>query len=218
MTGTRVAGFGVAIAAHAALLLLPIAAFENRDSLRTPKPIRLELTLLAPTPAAAPVVAPSAPPNPPPRPSPPLRSAPKHKAPREAPPAPKLPDTVGLVELAPEPTRGAPATPGPAGSPEEETLPGAGYQVVSEPSYLARAEPEHPAVARRLRQEGTVVLRLFIDAEGTLDRIEVAKSSGFASLDRAAIEAEKRSRFRPARVGGRAVPCQAEIPYRFDLD
>jgi protein TonB len=89
---------------------------------------------------------------------------------------------------------------------------------VSQPSYLERVDPVYPAQARRLRQEGAVVLTLFISAEGRLDRIEVTKSSGHRLLDEAAVAAERKSRFRPATVEGRPVPCQAEVPYRFELE
>jgi protein TonB len=89
---------------------------------------------------------------------------------------------------------------------------------VSQPSYLERVQPVYPPQSRRLRQEGVVVLTLFISAEGRLDRVEVARSSGHRLLDEAAVAAERKSRFRPATLGGRPVACRAEVPYRFELE
>lgn len=92
------------------------------------------------------------------------------------------------------------------------------YHILTQPYYLKRGQPEYPAVARRKRQEGVVVLTVFINALGGLDKIEIRESSGFPLLDEAAIAAERKSRFRPAYVDNRAVPAKAEVPYRFKLE
>ena len=92
------------------------------------------------------------------------------------------------------------------------------YLEVSQPAYLKRNDPEYPARARRARQQGTVVLALFINELGGLDKVELVQSSGHAALDEAALAAEKKSRFRPAYHGNQPVPSRAEVPYHFKLN
>ncbi|MFW6162471.1 MAG: energy transducer TonB, partial [Planctomycetota bacterium] len=47
--------------------------------------------------------------------------------------------------------------------------------------------------------------------------VRVARSSGHAVLDEAAVAAVRRWRFTPARAGGAAVTAEVEIPIRFRL-
>jgi periplasmic protein TonB len=91
------------------------------------------------------------------------------------------------------------------------------YQAVEQPYYRKRGRPEYPPEAKRLKQEGVLLLALFINEKGRLDKVEVVQSSGFPLLDQAAIEAEQRSRFRPAFLDGKPIACKAEVPYRFVL-
>lgn len=91
------------------------------------------------------------------------------------------------------------------------------YETIEKPYYLKRGKPEYPIEAKRLKQEGVVLLALFINERGRLDKIEVVQTSGSPLLDQAAIAAERRSRFRPAYRGRHAFACKAEVPYRFVL-
>jgi protein TonB len=220
----------LAAALHAALLFA--APFGSREAYPRPRPpeaIRLELTLAAPAPVEA-------------RARPPGAATPRRSReasarartvrgtsapPRDVVPVPAAqpPTQVAPVDAARVERELAPLEARSSAGAEGGALPEAGveglgprYHAVSRPSYLERVEPAYPAQARRLRQEGVVVLRLFIGAAGELDRIEVARSSGHRLLDEAAVAAERKSRFRPATVEGRPVPCQAEVPYRFELE
>jgi protein TonB len=94
---------------------------------------------------------------------------------------------------------------------------GSEYQLLNQPYYTKRGQARYPLEAKKLRQEGTVVLTLYINALGRLDKIEIKESSGFPQLDEAAIAAERQSRFRPAYLGNRPVASKAEVPYRFQL-
>jgi protein TonB len=85
------------------------------------------------------------------------------------------------------------------------------------PEFLHRVEPGYPRAARLAGVEGVVRLRLGLDAAGRLVSAEVAESSGSASLDRAALEAAKASRYAPARLGAEAIPAETEAAYRFRL-
>ena len=75
----------------------------------------------------------------------------------------------------------------------------------------------YPPECLRNKQAGTVMLMLYINEFGSVDRVEVVRSSGFPALDRAAAAAEKRSRFRPAVAGGRPVKSKARVPYTFQV-
>ncbi len=85
-------------------------------------------------------------------------------------------------------------------------------------AYGQNPAPRYPATARRLDQQGTVVLRVLVDADGAVARVEVIHSSGFDSLDDSAIETVRtRWRFLPARREGVSVASWAEVPIRFAL-
>ena len=74
-----------------------------------------------------------------------------------------------------------------------------------------------PENARRGREEGRVIVRVAVSADGLPLDVTVASSSGHASLDAAAVAALRRWRFLPATQDGRPVPAAAEVPVRFRL-
>lgn len=78
------------------------------------------------------------------------------------------------------------------------------------------ARPEYPREARRLGKDGTVVLKLSLDAAGGVEAVEVVQGAGFG-MDEAAEQAVWLSRFRPATRAGRPVASQAILPVRFTL-
>jgi periplasmic protein TonB len=53
----------------------------------------------------------------------------------------------------------------------------------------------YPYEARKQRAEGTVLLRVELDSAGKANSVKVAASSGFSTLDRAALKAAKNERF-----------------------
>ena len=65
--------------------------------------------------------------------------------------------------------------------------------------------------------EGRVLLRLFVDAQGTLipDSTRVAESSGYPALDSAALAGSRELRFSPALRNGRAVAAPFLQPVHF---
>jgi protein TonB len=91
-----------------------------------------------------------------------------------------------------------------------------------EVSQLAYARPPgsptYPGPALRARQEGLVLLRIHVDAQGVPTHVEVERSSGHRVLDRAAVDyALKRLRFKPAERDGRPVSAIARVPVDFRL-
>lgn len=110
-----------------------------------------------------------------------------------------------LVETAPPPPPAAPApSPRPA-APVATSLP----QPVSTPA------PEYPRQSLRNGEQGTVMVSAEIGPDGVPSSVEVARSSGSRYLDRAAVDAVRRWRFRPAMADGRAISGRVQVPITF---
>ena len=59
-------------------------------------------------------------------------------------------------------------------------------------------------------------VRAVIATDGSVERMEVAESSGNRYLDRAAMEAVRRWKFKPAVRGGQAVAAEVIVPLEFN--
>jgi protein TonB len=111
---------------------------------------------------------------------------------------------------------------GPATKPEDVkpyradsyALPG---EVDQEPAVLFEFKPSYPEAARKAGIEGSVRLRLWLDAQGKVQRVSVVRKAGYG-LDEAAQEAIMRFKFRPARKGGAPVPISFTFDFHFYLD
>ncbi|HKD19013.1 MAG TPA: energy transducer TonB, partial [Thermoanaerobaculia bacterium] len=87
---------------------------------------------------------------------------------------------------------------------------------VKPPVLLLRIDPEYPESMRIGHKQGVVILEAVIAATGDVDDIRVLKSEG-AVLDRAASEALRRWRYRPATLNGRAVSVYLTVTVTFGL-
>ncbi|MEO8346797.1 MAG: TonB family protein [Betaproteobacteria bacterium] len=85
-------------------------------------------------------------------------------------------------------------------------------------AYLDNPAPAYPPLARRIGEQGRVVLRVLVTAGGAAETVELRTSSGSSRLDQAAIETVKRWRFVPARQGDLAVPAWVLVPITFSLE
>ena len=91
-------------------------------------------------------------------------------------------------------------------------------KLVTSPKYRAKpVAPKYPRKALRKRQEGTAWVRILVAANGQNQEIVLHKSSGFESLDEAALEAVKNWKIEPAVVSGKAVSAWVEVPVKFSL-
>ena len=177
-----------------------------------------------PDPVAVTIVPdlPKPPPQKPPKPLPVKRFAPTPLA--EPPPVvvPDLPRMVELptITLPPELPKVAPpvaviAPPGPvAAAPAAEPFVAPRFDA----AYLENPPPAYPSISRRQREEGRVLLRVRVGADGHAESVEIARSSGHERLDHAALDAVRRWRFVPARRGADAVAAYVNVPIAFTLD
>lgn len=111
-----------------------------------------------------------------------------------------------LVETAPPPP---PATPAPPPRPATPTT------AASQPQPLSMPSPKYPSQALRNGEHGTVMVSVEIDAEGVPTSVDVARSSGSRLLDRAALDAVRRWRFRPAMADGHPTSGRVQVPISF---
>jgi len=84
-----------------------------------------------------------------------------------------------------------------------------------DPNYLHRPNPVYPAVSKRLREAGTVLLRVSLDATGEVRDINIQTTSAYQRLDQAAIEAVRQWRFVPASKGQQPVASTVLVPIEF---
>lgn len=89
--------------------------------------------------------------------------------------------------------------------------------VDSNAAYLKNPKPVYPIVARRRGWEGTVVLRVYVGADGHTQRVTIQRSSGHDILDESAMDAVKKWRFVPAKRGEVAEASWVKIPIVFQL-
>ncbi|MBN3069584.1 energy transducer TonB [Pectobacterium brasiliense] len=112
------------------------------------------------------------------------------------------------------------ATPGPLMTASKGNLmqnsPGAQPKQVASVGCVV-PQPDYPRRAKRLQQEGNVLVRLVISPEGRLIRHDIARSSGYDALDQAAIEAVAQARCTPYRENGQAITVMTIQPVNFRL-
>jgi protein TonB len=88
---------------------------------------------------------------------------------------------------------------------------------VSVPRYDVNPPIDYPRVARRRHYQGTALLDVRVTAEGRVAEVRLARSSGYAVLDRSALSAVRAWRFEPARRGPFPIETWVQVPVRFVL-
>ena len=85
------------------------------------------------------------------------------------------------------------------------------------PVPLTPIRPKYPEIAQEAGIEGTVFIQAFIDKKGRVIETTIIKGIPNTGLDEAAIEAIRKTRFRPAKQRERAVGVWISIPVNFKL-
>ncbi|MBU3915427.1 energy transducer TonB [bacterium] len=88
---------------------------------------------------------------------------------------------------------------------------------MSQPRYRYNPAPEYPKQARRKEFEGTVILEVLIDTDGSVNKWKISKSSGYSILDQTAIRSVKKWIFEPKKNGVQAVTAWVKVPVHFQL-
>lgn len=201
---SRVLGWSTALALHllALMLLLIPAAYVAAPLPRD----RMVVRMLTP-----PVPQPEPPPRVQPQEPVPVRAP--TTTPRVAPLPPPTATADDVLAVPPLPASDvqtptlAPVEPAPAASSE-------GVQL----QYRTAPPPSYPIAALRAGEQGTVTLRVQVDAEGRPASVSIERSSGSRALDNAARQQVLRHwRFVPAQVDGHAVPAVGLVPVSFSL-
>jgi periplasmic protein TonB len=120
-----------------------------------------------------------------------------------APPAPYVP-TVAVAAVA------APTPPAPPATPKI-VLPS------SDAAYLNNPKPPYPPLSNRLREEGTVFVRVLVSANGSALKVELKQSSGFERLDQSALATVIKWKFVPGKRDGVAEDMLYVVPIPFSL-
>ena len=200
-----------ALALHGGLLAFALGTPPAVPTAMVPLPVSVRLINALPTPKPQPAVTP-------PLPQPPR--AVKTPLPRAPAPVPVTPMPSPVLAAAPaaaasssfavaEAARPAPAAPAAA-----PTLTQARFDA----DYLHNPKPLYPPMSRRLGEEGKVLLKVRVTAQGTAEQVDIQTGSGYARLDAAARDAVLRWRFVPARRGDEAVAASVIVPITFALD
>lgn len=148
---------------------------------------------------------------PPPSLVPPIAAAPQTKEPASfhSVPASAAVAAVPVASHAPAVSRSATE-----GSTDMGTVIGPSYGA----AYLHNPPPSYPPVARKLKLQGTAVVRVLVSSEGQPKNVDLETTSGVRVLDDAAVEAVKRWSFVPARRGNVQITAWVNVPIRFHLE
>ncbi len=220
----------LAILLHAGVLALrsssgPISLITEGDSIE----VALVDSVKSDGPPTPPAVEPQTPPPPQPQEE---KEVPKEPEKKEELPLPE-PDTTPEPEIKELP---APKPPAPPRKPAQSSPAPSTKSVAARPSappkgsaggspqsgngapegapaqFAYKPRTTYPTKSRAAKEEGTVLIRMVVNADGRPISVSVAQSSGFPGLDRSATEAAWRSRLRNARPG---VPIHA--PWVFEI-
>lgn len=98
----------------------------------------------------------------------------------------------------------------------ERVAPAAPRERPAEP--INPVQPAYPAAALRAGEEGRVLLRVDVGADGRPTDVQVVERSGSRDLDRAAQRAVRDWTFQPAMRDGKAVASTVQVPVDFRVE
>jgi periplasmic protein TonB len=210
------------------LMLLLIGLVIGRRDIPVPQEPSIALVFAPPAPPAetptppAPTPASTEPPPEPQQPAPPqpkpvtdAAEAVLHDMP---PPLVAQPTTPTPRVAKPQPARAAPAPQAPVQQ-ATTAMPAPASMTPARPVAGMESDrpPTYPEIARRRGEQGRVVVRVEVSADGRPMSVSVEQGSGYAPLDEAAVTAVERWHFVPATRDGSPVPAVANVPVRFRL-
>lgn len=136
--------------------------------------------------------------------------------------APQRPQPVPVIEAtqsnAPAPTAPVATPPEIKPAPPAPPAPEPVVQARFDADYLKNPAPPYPPLSRRMGEEGKVILRVSVSAQGTADNVEIKTSSGSQRLDDSAQKTVRNWKFIPAKRGDTAVQSWVLVPIIFKLE
>jgi len=203
----RVLGIAGAITLNAAalmLLLVPVSPPMLANLIESP-PTLIFIEPVKPKPPL-PDPVPVVPARPQPTPTQPVRTPPQTQVQTQSEP----PVVDGGTEYVP-PADPLPDT-GPIGPPDT------GLQPSTRLEYASAPAPAYPPEALARELEGTVMLKVLVDVDGSPLSVEIERSSGHRRLDDAARRQVLRKwKFKPAIRDGQAIQVYGIVPVSFTL-
>jgi periplasmic protein TonB len=193
-SGSRLVGLGFVVLLHIAIIYALVTALAHRAAPIPPAPIETKI-IAAPPPKQI-----ALPPPPPPKlalPPPPFIPPPEIKiAPPPPPPQSTAPTVITTVK---------PPTPVPV-------------RVMPHLDQRHSTQPEYPPQARRLGEQGTVLLQVLVGVDGRVLEAKLLQSSGFPRLDQAALAGAKADyRFLPGTIDGKPQPMWYSFRFNWRL-
>ena len=85
------------------------------------------------------------------------------------------------------------------------------------PVAMTPIRPVYPEIAQEAGIEGVIVVQAFIDEKGRVKDTQILKGVPNTGLDEAAMDAIRKTRFKPAKQRERAVGVWSSIPVNFRL-
>lgn len=120
-----------------------------------------------------------------------------------------------------EPAR--PAEPAESGEPSDPPPPAEPAPAPAEKGVQSQAEaidlptPNYPVMSKRRGEVGTVLLEAVVAADGSVIAVNVIKSPGHERLVKAATEALRKAKFRPAMRGNMPAESRVRVPFVFAI-
>lgn len=179
----------------------PRATPQPKTPTKTPTKTVTSKQPTPPVPAPTPTVAPQPAPTP-------LAIAPSANTPA---PSAATPAAAAATQSNATGSSNAPAAPPAPPAPPKIELPS------SDADYLNNTKPAYPAISKRLGEQGRVVVRVFIDADGQPSQASVKQSSGFDRLDQASVETALKWRYAPGKRAGVAQGMWFDVPLNWQL-
>ena len=130
----------------------------------------------------------------------------------EPPPASTVPLEAANAVQTPAPSEVAPAAAAAPAAPPRVELPSSNAQ------YLQNPKPAYPTLSKRLGEQGKVVVRVLIGADGNAQKAEIHQSSGYSRLDQAALNTVLAWRYVPGKRGSVPETMWFNVPINFILE
>lgn len=202
-----------------ALWALQTGLLRRTVELLVPAQVIVDMMATAETPAPPqpqrqPVVAPAKPQA--------VRTTPNPPAPMAVATAAAQPSDIAPAPVAPSTSTTGADRPSTATTSPNAAVAGQTPARVEPPSsdadYLNNPKPPYPALSKRMGEQGKVIIRTLIGADGVAQEASIHQSSGFDRLDQAALATASKWRYVPGKRAGVAEAMWFNVPFTFVLE